>query len=377
MDWKNHFKLASKPMVDFGADYNTDVEIMKKVQAAINALGYTPALVVDGKIGPKTTAGIKWAQTQKGLTADGIVGDMTLSALGLSSASSPSGSSVTPSKGSTKTVSIATVVKALKQASQEKGYTLNDTLASLMIGQLRGAEGAYPGVKSSLGGTNNFGAAQVTASLASIKKGLEGWGAFAHRDSDPNHGAYIGWYWIAPSPLEGARYWLSNWWGKALLSGNPQTPQDYARILYVGRYFGGTHAGDDAHDPNSDAGQANINDYANAIRRGVASPAELNGPADDPSKPTVDPKAFANLTDRKITQDLYDKAMGGGIGSSWKYLLPASWDDMVKSNGVVWFGPPPVGAVALAGGLGILALSLIWGGIALALYFMTSHKLPA
>ena len=123
-----------------------------------------------------------------------------------------------------KPVSIATVIAALRQAGRESGYTLSDTLLSLMIGQLRGLEGAYPGVGGTLGGTNNYGATQVSKKLFTTKQGAAGWGGFAHYDSDPNLGGYIGWYYVAPSPLEGAREWFGgNWWGPALAKANPQT----------------------------------------------------------------------------------------------------------------------------------------------------------
>jgi hypothetical protein len=240
-------------------------------------------------------------------------------------------------------VKISTVVAALKQAASEKGYTLSDELLSLMIGQLRGAEGAYPGVNSSLGGTNNYGAAQVTQSLQTTKKGIAGWGAFAHKDSDPDKGAYIGWYWIAPSPLEGARHWFQdNWWGPALAKANPTDATSYAAVLYQGGYYGGkTPHGSDGNDPNSPSGQQNVSAYASAISRGVASAAEMAVPPDDPSKVTVNPAQFAQLPARSITEDLFNTAKAGGIGSAWSYLLPATWADMQKSNGVVWFGAAP------------------------------------
>ena len=321
---------------------------------------------MDGNAGPLTQAATKKFQTSKGLTADGIIGPQTLGALGIAVPSGPT--PVSPSTGPV--VKISTVVAALKQAAQEKGYTLSDQLAALMIGQLRGAEGAYPGVHSSLGGTNNYGAAQVTASLASLKKGLAGWGAFAHMDSDPNKGPYIGWYWIAPSPLEGARHWFQdNWWGPRLAQNNPQNATDYAAILYAGGYYGGMHAGDTSHDPNSDAGKLNVADYAGAIQRGMPSAAELSTPPDDPAKSTVDPTQFQDLTSRKLTQTLYDKAMSGGIGSSWKYLMPATWDDFVKANGVVWFGPPPVNPTAAGTGIATSFLAIAGGIAALVFYF--------
>ena len=76
---------SDPPDDSFGVDYGTNAAIVKQVQAAINAAGYTPALTVDGGIGPKTTAGVKWLQAKKGLTQDGVIGDATLKALGITS----------------------------------------------------------------------------------------------------------------------------------------------------------------------------------------------------------------------------------------------------------------------------------------------------
>jgi hypothetical protein len=322
----------------FGAE---PPEVVKQVQTFLNSQGWQPALSVDGATGPKTDAAVIWWQQNHGLSADGIIGPQTLGSMGIVAKTS-SGASTGPK------VSISTTVRALKLAAAEKGHALEDRLASLMIGQLRGAEGAYPGVGGTLGGTNNMGAAQVTKSLASAKQGLKGWGAFAHYDSSPNSGGYIGWYWIAPSPLEAARYWLSNWWGNDLLSQNPQDPTTYASILYRKGYFEGMHPGDTNKDPNSEAGQLNVADYARAIARGVATATEMSQPFDDPEKLTVNPAQFKSLTERKITQSLYEKDRGG----SWSWLFPASWDDFVKTNGAVWFGPAPGIAGAIVLGIG-------------------------
>lgn len=394
MDWKEHFKRVSNPSefggtdaqkpfmmmatfgAIFGANYDGNQTVVKEVQTAINAMGYTPALVVDGEYGPKTTAGVKWAQTKKGITSDGIIGDQTLSALGIAS---PGGSSPTPNPASSggktsnvPSVNIATVVAALKQAASEKGYTISDSLAALMIGQLRGAEGAYPGVNSSLGGTNNMGASQVTKSFATAKQGLEGWGAFAHKDSDPNSGSYIGFYWIAPTVIDAARHWFQdNWWGPALAKGNPSDPTSYSSILYQGKYFAGMHPGDPNHDPTSDAGKQNVADYAAAIKRGMPSAAEMSAPVGDVNAVTVDPTKFATLDKRGITEDLYNKAMSGGIGSAWKFLLPTTWDDFSKANGVIWFGTPPkLSSPAGKFGMGTLVASII-GGVAVLWWFFT------
>lgn len=244
-------------------------------------------------------------------------------------------------------VKISTVIAAIRQAAKEKGFDLSDQLLSLMIGQIRGAEGAYPGSGSTFAGTNNIGAAQVTKGLVAAKKGRPGWGAFAHKDTVPTASgpnAYIGWYWIAPSPLEAARHWFQdNWWGPALAKANPQTATDYAAVVYKGHYFDGNHP-DPAHDPTSDNGKLNVAEYAAGIQRGVASAAELADPPADPATVTVDPAKFKPPAARQLTEDMFSKAKGGGEGSAWSYLLPSSWSDLLASNGVVWFDGSSPGA---------------------------------
>jgi hypothetical protein len=280
--------------------------------------------------------------------------------LGLGAADSPASAPV----------KISTVIAAIRQAAKEKGFDLSDQLLSLMIGQIRGAEGAYPGSGSTFAGTNNIGAAQVTKGLVESKKGRPGWGAFAHKDTTPTASGpspYIGWYWIAPSPLEAARHWFQdNWWGAALAKANPQTAADYAAVVYKGKYFDGNHP-DPAHDPTSDNGKLNVAEYAAAIQRGVASAAELAAPADDPAKVTVDPSKFKPPAARAITEDLFTKAKSGGGGSAWSYLLPSSWSDLLASNGVVWFDGSSPSATALGRVFGTLRRPAVAAAITLGL----------
>ena len=283
----------------------------------------------------------------------------------------------TGAKGTSAPTSIATVAAAIKQAASELGYSPSPMLIKLMIGQWRGAEGAYPGiVGSTLSGTNNIGAAQVTKALAASKATASGWGAFAHYDSSPGRGGYIGWYWIAPSPLEAARYWLGgNWWGKALLSQDPQDPTTYATILYNGGYFEGSTP----HDQPG-AAEANISAYANNITRGMPSDAEINAAPGDPSAFTVDPTQFHTLDQRKITSALFDQAKAGGLGGSWNFLLPASFALLTQLNGVVFFNPKEQ-ALWLAGKVPWLATPptkkvLMATGVAGAVLAFTKYVWP-
>lgn len=55
----------------------TSIRSVRQQQQAVNGLGHTPKLVVDGEWGPKTEAGVKWLQKLVGTTADGQWGPAT------------------------------------------------------------------------------------------------------------------------------------------------------------------------------------------------------------------------------------------------------------------------------------------------------------
>lgn len=55
----------------------TQVRSVSAQQQAVNALGYSPALAVDGAWGPLTAAGVKWLQGKVGTPADGQWGPAT------------------------------------------------------------------------------------------------------------------------------------------------------------------------------------------------------------------------------------------------------------------------------------------------------------
>ncbi|MEO3974719.1 N-acetylmuramoyl-L-alanine amidase [Streptomyces sp. CAU 1734] len=55
----------------------TSVRPVAAQQQAVNGLGHTPALVVDGAWGPNTAAGVRWLQTRLGVGADGLWGPAT------------------------------------------------------------------------------------------------------------------------------------------------------------------------------------------------------------------------------------------------------------------------------------------------------------
>lgn len=90
---------AGGPGADMGVDYTSNSTVVREVQTAINAQGYSPPLVADGAYGPKTIAGVKWLQTRAGLQPDGVIGEQTLGALGITP---PTGVSVEYAKGAGK-----------------------------------------------------------------------------------------------------------------------------------------------------------------------------------------------------------------------------------------------------------------------------------
>lgn len=414
IDWNARFKKAAAAYraelkavratadfgADFGANYNGNSGVLTQVQAKLNALGMaSPSLATDGRIGPLTIAAIKKFQTSKGLSPDGVVGDQTLAALGIANPAeaptNPQGTTVAPAvpqssdpiRRPTRAVAIATMAKALRQAASDLGHPLNDNLLAMMLGQKLGAEGAMPGLWDGKGytfaGTNNSGAAQVPGGSAGVawaaaRKLIQGWGAFAHMDSNPPGpvgGPYIGWYFIAPTVYDAAKQWLTGYGGtKNVLARNPSTPEEYAGIMYDSGYFTGL-----SHDRAKEVAA-----YANNVRRGMPSLATINGPANDPTLPSVDPSLFRSVTDRHLTESLFNLAKTGKQGSAWAFLLPATWDDFVRQNGVVWFGPPVEAAMRMGGAASLEAVKKVgvipWlfgiVGFVLGLKWLLGQKKP-
>lgn len=360
----------------FGADYANQADVLKQAQTKINGLGYTPALKPDGIWGPKTSAGVTFARQKFGLGTGGL-DDSLLKALAITpSPTDVAASAADPIKKPSRSVAIATMAKALREAGAKLGHPIDDTLLSMMLGQMLGAEGAMPGLWNgggyTLRGTNNIGAAQVPGgsagkAFAAAKKLVSGWGGYAHKDSNPGNDEYIGWYYIAPNAEQAAEHWLTGFAGTHnVLTQNPRTPADYARIMYNSHYFTGT----------SKDSEKEIAAYAKRISGGMPPASVMNGPANDPTVFSVDPSEFASMSDRKITEALFNKAKAGKSGGAWQFLLPPTWDDLVKTNGVVWFGPAPlataaVGAMRIGSDLSfkaVKATAWILGGLALGAY---------
>jgi peptidoglycan hydrolase-like protein with peptidoglycan-binding domain len=66
-----------EPPSDGSAGGLTSVRSIASQQSAVNGLGYSPQLDVDGVFGPLTNAGVKWLQANVGVSADGLWGPLT------------------------------------------------------------------------------------------------------------------------------------------------------------------------------------------------------------------------------------------------------------------------------------------------------------
>lgn len=84
--------LSKLPMVYALSQYGSSGEEVKQIQTKLKEWGYYKGNV-DGIYGIQTFEAVKSFQSSNGLSADGIAGNQTLSALGINSSSSSGGSS--------------------------------------------------------------------------------------------------------------------------------------------------------------------------------------------------------------------------------------------------------------------------------------------
>ncbi|MGW0783936.1 peptidoglycan-binding domain-containing protein [Streptomyces sp. NPDC002913] len=80
--WGPNTEAAYRAYIGTGSSSNglTSIRSVASQQRAVNGLGRSPALVVDGIFGPDTEAGVEWLQSKVGVGADGLWGPATESA---------------------------------------------------------------------------------------------------------------------------------------------------------------------------------------------------------------------------------------------------------------------------------------------------------
>lgn len=245
--------------------------------------------------------------------------------------------------GSTSTISIA--ADALRLAARELGVSFTDEQMRILLGHAAFESGfGMGGAKNSLRNTNNWGAIQATKSFMNSHTG-EGFGAVAHRDSDPVHGSFIGWYAVNATAKDGAKQFIRQVFNQIK---NASSVEDYAARLYMAGYYGGVHHGKigdprpvgKRKPPFLPAETQNINDYANAIKRSM--PARLPSESEESMKKATEMRSgeFAPITERfhvktlDEAKQLWDK-VGGSNAQAYGVKPVSGFDELVASNGAV------------------------------------------
>lgn len=166
----------------FGVDYAA-------VQKKLNDLGASPQLDVDGKWGPKSKTALTAYQKSKGLTADGVPGPMTLSALGISGANEVVSSTMGHTMPQNDAIDAEAYAVAQK-GGKEMGLTEQEIQYVVAVAKGEGGYGkgwAHPSAKTielskkhGLTGneganSNNWGAVQGSGTAGSFPHVDSGW----------------------------------------------------------------------------------------------------------------------------------------------------------------------------------------------------------
>ena len=240
---------------------------------------------------------------------------------------------------------------ALRLAAQELGITLTDEQMRILLGHAAFESGyGMGGANNSLRNTNNWGAIQATKSFMQKHPG-EGFGAVAHKDSDPIKGDFIGWYAVNPTAKDGAKQFIQ----QVINQIRPATSlQDYAARLYMAGYYGGVHRGDNGdprpvgkrHPPFLPAETKNINDYASAIKRSMPNQVPSDTQQSLQKATAMRTGDFAPITERfhVKTMDEAKQAWDKSWSNSQAYgVKPFSgFENMVASNGAVSTANAPI-----------------------------------
>jgi hypothetical protein len=241
------------------------------------------------------------------------------------------------------TISIA--ANALRLAAKELGVNFTDEQMRILLGHASFESGfGMGGAKNSLRNTNNWGAIQATKSFMNSHTG-EGFGAVAHKDSDPVHGSFIGWYAVNATAKDGAKQFIQQVINRIK---NASSVEDYAARLYMAGYYGGGHAGQPGdprpvgkrRPPFLPAETKNINDYALDIKKSM--PSQLPPESEEDVKKATEMRSgeFAPITERfhvktmDEAKQLWDK-VGGSNAKAYGVKPISGFDQLVASNGAV------------------------------------------
>lgn len=229
----------------------TNAEIQKR----LNDLGAKPPLVVDGAMGPVTTAAVVAFQKSKGLAADGKVGPITLAALGLAFGTTTSSGNTAPIVVNPNNIHVRA-----KKALDGIGLTENESAFTRMV--------AWHETNDGQGWPQGAGAGSFN--MGAITTNNPGPLDFQHKDSRNDTGQiieYTTWFKGYPS-FEAGMQGLANFLLKpnvkaALAKGDIRGA---TQAMYDNKYFLGIHP------RNTPAGNAaNVQDYYNAVTKAFST----------------------------------------------------------------------------------------------------------
>ncbi len=246
--------------------------------------------------------------------------------------------------GGTSVSNISIAANALRLAAKELGVNFTDEQMRILLGHASFESGfGMGGAKNSLRNTNNWGAIQATKSFMNSHTG-EGFGAVAHKDSDPVHGSFIGWYAVNATAKDGAKQFIQQVLNRIK---NASSVEDYAARLYMAGYYGGNNHGQPGdprpvgkrRPPFLPAETKNINDYAAAIKRSMPSQLPPESQEDVKKATEIRSGEFAPITERfhvktmDEAKQLWDRV--GGNAQAYGVKPVSGFDQLVASNGAV------------------------------------------
>jgi len=247
---------------------------------------------------------------------------------------------------------IQTAKRALELAAADRGITPNPNAVRFMLGQVL-AESSFGADVGTLRGTNNYGAIHSAETFRRAHSGQANWGEVAHRDHLADGRAYIEWFRVYPSQLDGARDFLAT---VAHLTdlGSVSTAEAYSRDLFRGHYYVGFGNSDEERIAGY---RSFIESHLPAIDAALASGVE----PDDPHAVKVGP--FASFLERLFVKSESDARSEYG----------PSFDAVQGSDGVRMFnassspsnpssarrGAWPV-LIALGAAIAVAAAARLW-----------------
>ena len=256
----------------------------KAVQAALNAHGQNPPLVVDGVYGPASRAAVMAFQKSKGLAVDGVVGPQTLAALGIASGAVTTTASGLPKAagalgsptGVPATTDPSNIQIRAENAARALGLTPLESAFIRSVGwhetNLGTGWGTTPPPN---GGAGSFNMGAITTNTPGPLD-------FQHKDSRNDTGQiieYTTWFKGYPSfeaGIAGLRDAVLKPNVRAALAANAKDPQKAfaaaVQAMYDNHYFLGIHP---RNSPEGNA--ANVTDYFNAVTKAFGSISSVTG----------------------------------------------------------------------------------------------------